>query len=172
MPKAYQDITAPLIRRARGILERGETLVHMAFVGNLSTGDTRIIPIPADSEQAKDDAAAMLRHLAHLIQADFVFTIMDAWGLPTDKMHRMQQILDEYGSVGASPYRIDIISLVLETRHGLWVAQMPVKPKGVSKRKKTFAEPAFQLFTEAEGRFVDLLPVKDADKSVAAGGLH
>lgn len=169
LPKAYRAIIEPLIETARGILERGEPLSHMAFVGNLTTGETKIVPISAGSEQAKDDAAYMVRHLAHLHQADFVFTIMDTWGLPKDKMHRMRQILDEYGSVGASPYRIDCVSLALETRHGLWVAQLPVKPKGVSKRKKTFGKPKFQLFTEAAGRFVDLLPVKENDGPGWAG---
>ena len=171
MPTAYRDIITPLIGTARGILERGEPLAHMAFVGNLSTGETEIVPIPAHSEQAKDAAAALLHRMAHLLQADFIFTILDTWGLPKDKMHRMQQILDEYGSIGASPYRIDVVSLTLETRHGVWFAQMPVKPKGVSKRKKTFGEPEFQLFTDIQGRFADLLPVKDEDASAAAG-LH
>lgn len=172
MPKAYWEIITPLIGEARDILERGESLAHMALVGNLTTGKAKSVPIPAGSGLAKDEAAAMLRHLAHLIQADFVFTIMDAWGLPKDKMHRMQQILDEYGSIGASPYRIDVVSFLLETRHGMWVAQMPVTPKGISKKKKTFAKPEFQLFTEVEGRFADLLPVKDEDRSSVAGGLH
>ncbi|MDZ7753863.1 MAG: hypothetical protein U5S82_20015 [Gammaproteobacteria bacterium] len=59
----------------------------------------------------------------------------------------------------------------LETRHGIWVAQAPIKPKGVSKKRRTFAMPEFRLFTEAEGRFVDLLPEKDGENR-AAGGLH
>jgi hypothetical protein len=71
----------------------------------------------------------------------------------------------------ASPYRIDVMSLTLETRHGLWVAQVPIKPKGVSKKKRTFGTPTFQHFTEAEGRFVDLLPIKDAGEG-GAGTLH
>ena len=151
LPKTYRAIIDPLIETARGILERGEPLSHMAFVGNLTTGETKIVPIPADSEQAKDDAAGLLRHLAHLHQADFVFTIMDTWGLPKDKMHRMRQILAEYGSIGASPYRIDSVSLTLETRYGIWVAQLPVKPKGASKRKKTFGEPKFQSSPRQQG---------------------
>ena len=171
MPAAYRKIITPLIDATRDILERGETLGHVALVGNLSSGEVKMVPIPASSEQAKDDAAARLRHEAHLLQADFIFTILDAWGLPKDKMHRMQQILDEYGSIGASPYRIDVVSLTLETRHGVWFAQMPVKPKGVSKKKKTFGEPEFQLFTDMQGRFADLLPMRDGDASAAAG-LH
>jgi hypothetical protein len=44
--------------------------------------------------------------------------------------------------------------------HGVWVAEVYVKPKGASKKKRTFDEPEFHLFTEIEGRFVDLLPRK------------
>ena len=74
-------------------------------------------------------------------------------------------------SKGASPPGIDLMSLILETRHRLWVAQVPVKPKGISKKKRTFGTPTFQHFTEAEGRFVDLLPVKDEGEE-GGGTLH
>jgi hypothetical protein len=40
------------------------------------------------------------------------------------------------------------------------VAQVPVKPKGISKRKKTFDEPRFRFFSETAGRFASLLPPK------------
>ena len=40
---------------------------------------------------------------------------------------------------------------------------MPMKQKGVSKKRKTFGEPTFQRFTEAAGRFVDLLPMTNED---------
>ena len=86
-------------------------------------------------------------------------------------MHRLQQVLDEFSPIGVPRHRIDIVSPALDTRHGLWVAQMPMEPKGVSKKRKTFGEPTSQRFTEAAGRFVDLLPVKDED-APAAGGLH
>mgnify|MGYP001045530271 CR=1 FL=1 len=33
-----------------------------------------------------------------------------------------------------------------------------VKPKGISKRKKTFGEPRFRLFPESEGGYAELLP--------------
>jgi hypothetical protein len=73
--------------------------------------------------------------------------------------------------LAASPYRIDVVVFNLETRHGLWVAQVPGKPKGISKKKRTFGTPTFQHFAEAEGRFVDLLPVKDAGEE-GAGTLN
>ena len=48
------------------------------------------------------------------------------------------------------------MSFALETRHGSWVAQAPVKPKGISKRKKTFDEPRFRFYSETAGRFAEL----------------
>ena len=78
-------------------------------------------------------------------------------------MHRMQQVLDEFSPIGAPRHRIDIVSPALETRHDFGVAQMPMKQKGASKKRKTFGEPMFQRFTEAAGRFVDLLPMTDED---------
>jgi hypothetical protein len=63
------------------------------------------------------------------------------------------------------------VTVSVETRHGLWLAQMPIKPKGLSKKRRTFGVPKYRLFSEAEGRFVGLLPVKD-DAIKVAGGLH
>lgn len=171
MPDAYLRIVNPLIDAARGILERGESLVPLAFVGNLTTEETYPVMLKTGSDEHKDDSASLIRHVAHRVEADFVFVVMDAWGLPRDKVRRADEIIERYGSIGASPYRVDIVSFALETRHGLWLAQMPIKPKGASKKKRTFGTPVFQHFTEVAGRFADLLPVKDSEGE-AAGTLH
>ncbi len=62
------------------------------------------------------------------------------------------------GSIGASPYKIDIVSFSLETRHGTWMAQASIKPKGHSKKKRTCGEVSFIHYDGAEGRFTRLLP--------------
>ena len=70
-------------------------------------------------------------------------------------------ILNKYGSIGASPYAVDVVSMSLETQHGVWMAEVPIKPNGISKMKRTSGSPEFRHFTEAGGRFVNLLPIKD-----------
>jgi hypothetical protein len=110
----------------------------MAFLRNLTTGETRRTVLNAASDQAKDDSAQLIRHLAAIYEADLVFTIMDACGLPRDKVRRRREIVERYGSIGTSPYRIDFVSFALESRHGIWVAQVPIKPKGISKKRRTF----------------------------------
>jgi hypothetical protein len=82
-----------------------------------------------------------------------------------------KEILDEYGSLADCPasWRIDVVSLSLETRHGVWVAQVPVRPKGISKKKRTIGVPEFRHYTEVQ--FVDLLPVKEGEGG-PSGTLH
>jgi len=171
IPATYLSIINPLIGMAREIMEGGESLAPFAFVGNLTTKETFPVRLQTGSEEQKDDSARLIRHIAHRMEADFVFVIMEAWSLRADKLRQASEILERYGSIGASPYRIDVVSFALETRYGMWMAQIPILPKGASKRKRTFGAPDFRHFTEAEGRFVDLLPVKDKDR-MPTGTLH
>jgi hypothetical protein len=161
IPVAYLKIIEPLIATARGFLENGEKLAPMAFVGNFTAGSAIPVLLEAGSEAAKDKSALGIKLAAEHTDADFIFMLMEAWSLRKDKMHLMEKIYEKYGSIGASPYAVDIVSMTLETRHGVWVAEVPIKPKGVSKKRRTFATPEFRHFTEMAGRFSHLLPVKN-----------
>lgn len=165
IPVAYLKIIGPPIATARGFLENGEKLAPMAFVGSFTAGSAIPVLLEAGSEAAKDKSALGIKLAAEHTDADFIFMLMEAWSLRKDKMHLMEKIYEKYGSIGASPYAVDIVSMTLETRHGVWVAEVPIKPKGISKKKRTFTAPEFRYFKEAAGRFTHLLPVKDADES-------
>ena len=171
IPQAYLDTLDPLIATARKFMEEGQSLHPVAFVGNFTTGITVPVLFDTSSSEAKDGSSMGIRQTAKDLDADFVAVIMEAWSLPEDKARNYQAILDRYGSIAASPYRVDIVTISVETRHGLWLAQMPIKPKGVSKKLRTFGEPKYRLFSEAQGRFVGLLPEKD-DPVTVVGGLH
>ena len=49
-----------------------------------------------------------------------------------------------------------------------WVAQPLIKPKGHSKKKRTFGEVTFQYADRGEGHFAGLLPVADGASSGVA----
>ena len=161
---AYMDIISSLIDKARGFLEAGEKLQAIAFVGNLSTKEVIPVMIQPGSDEDKDQSARTIQSAASVLDADFVFTVMEAWSLRPDKIRQMDAILDKYGSIGASPYAIDVCSLALETRRGVWVAQQQIKPKGISKKKRTIGVVEFRYFTEVQGRFMHLLPKKEDDE--------
>lgn len=167
IPTSYREIIEPLIAKARGFLEAGESLSPFAFVGNFATKQILPILINTKDEDTKDRAALAIQTAAAEIDADFIFTIMEAWGLPKDKLPRYREILDRYGSIGNSPYKIDSVGFTLETRYGVWVAQPQLTPKGHSKKKRTFGEVTFQFADAAKGRFAGLLPVRD---DAASGG--
>ena len=171
MPDAYWETIAPLIERARGFLENGEDVEPIAFVGSFEKKTLNFVLLNTADGDVKDASAEQVRRIAYHEDADFVFTIVEALGLPPEKVAKYQTILDRYGSIEASPYAVDLVAFALETRHGSWVAQVPVKPKGISKRKKTFGKPHFRFFTETAGRFAELLPPKK-DSDAGPGGLH
>ena len=156
-PESYLKTILPLIDVARGLLEKGEQLVPIAFVGNFTTGKTVQVLLQSGNDAEKDQSALAIRMAADMLDADFVFLIMEAWSLRKDKMAQMDAILDKYGSIGASPYRVDVASFGLETRYGVWMSQCEIKPKGISKKKRTIGAPAFQYFKEVDGRFTHLL---------------
>ena len=153
-----------MIDKARNFLEAGKKLQAFAFVGNLSTQQVAPVMIQPGSGEIKDQSAREIQVAARILDADFAFAIMEAWSLRPDKMSQMDAILDKYGSIGASPYAIDVCALSLETRRGVWVAQQQIKPMGISKKKRTIGAVEFRYYTEVEGRFMHLLPKKDDDE--------
>lgn len=161
IPESYWKNIAPLIATAKDFLEKGESLAPIAFVGSFTSDICIPVVLQATSNKTKDDSAMAIKSAADTLGADFIFMLMEAWSLRKDKLLQRDAIIDKYGSIGASPYAMDIVSMTLETRHGVWMAEVPIKPKGISKKKRTMGTPEFRHFTEFDGRFVNLLPVKD-----------
>lgn len=156
--RGLPELVLPLIDKARGFLENGESLQPFAFVGSAATGEMLPVMIDTQTAESKDNSVLLIKTAAEQTQADFIFTVMEAWGLPRDKMPRYQEILNKYGSVGASTYKIDTAAFVVETRYGVWGTQVPLKPKCYSKKKRTFGPVELQFMDGVEGRFVGLLP--------------
>jgi hypothetical protein len=129
------------------------------------------VRIETSDEEAKDRSAVAIKAAASQVEADFVFSIMEAWGLPKDKLTRHQEILDRYGSIANSPFKIDTVSFVLETHYGIWMAQLPIMRKGVSKKRHTFGSVALRFVDGAEGRFAGLLPAS-VDGASGSTRLH
>jgi len=168
LPDRYMELILPLIEKAKEFLAAGESLTPIVFVGSFGSG--QIIPIVIDtrSEESKDISAQAIRISAESIDADFVFSVIEGWGLPRDKMSRYQEIIERYGSIAASPWKVDTANFMLETCHGVWVAQVPLKFKAPSKKRRIFAVPLHLQYVDGvEGRFGQLLPVRES-----TGTLH
>lgn len=159
LPKQYLEAVEPLIVQARLMIEAGAELAPFAFVGRFV--ERQIVPVLLDTRgnSAKDSSVAAVQRVAAELQADFVFTLTESWGLGPEHIFDYRRILTQYGSIAASPYRIELVSFMLETRYGLWGAQARVKSQGKrAKAKRSFGPVQWQRFDGAEGRFVGLLP--------------
>ncbi len=161
IPPAYLRHIEPIVEKAKGFLENGEALTPIAFVGSFS--DNTVIPVILDSsdDETKDRSAAMIAAAAAQAEADYVFTVIEAWALPKKYLNRVEEIYEKYGSLANFPHRLDVASFTLETRHGTWIAQCTILPKPPSKKRRTIMPPQFVWGDAAQGRFANLLPVKD-----------
>ena len=168
IPERYHQQIDPLIAHARGLLEKGEALAALAFVGNLSRDE--VIPVVIDdrTEEGKDASARSIQMTATVMEADFIFMVREAWKLPEKYMPRYEEIMEKYGSIGESPYAQDVAAFSLETTHGTWIASPFIKPKPPSKKRRTFGPAVFEHMPEIQGRFTGLLPGKKND----GGALH
>jgi hypothetical protein len=92
-PQAYMDIISPQIDKARNFLEVGEKLQPFAFVGNLTTKEIIPVMIQPGSGEDKDQSARLIQSAALVLDADFVFVIMEAWALRPDKIRQMDAIV-------------------------------------------------------------------------------
>jgi len=168
IPERYLKKINPLVAHARSLVEKGESLAALAFIGNLAK--SQIIPVVLDdsSDESKDSSAKAISMAAAMLEADFIFQVREAWMLPPKYVSRHEAILEEYGSIGASPYALDMAAFSLETTHGTWIAMASLKAKPPSKKRRTFGPVVFEYMPQVEGRFVGLLPNKIND----GGALH
>jgi hypothetical protein len=87
-PQAYMDIISPQIDKARSFLEAGEKLQPFALVGNLTTKEIIPVMIQPGSGEDKDQSARIIQSAALALDADFVFTIMEACRFGQTKYRR------------------------------------------------------------------------------------
>lgn len=154
--------------QARKLVEQGEPLASIAFIGNIETEQVYSVLLDDGSDQGKDASTKAIGMTAEMLDADFIFQIREAWELPPEHVSKYERIIDKYGSIGDSPYAVDVAAFTLETTHGVWIAMMPFKAKPPSKKRRTFGPVLLEHAPHVEGRFVGLLP----QKANESGTLH
>ena len=170
LPFKHLDLINGLVTTTRNILEDGQKLLAHFFVVNTSTKVIRHMSQVQTCESDKEIAAHAVRQIAAMENADFVLMISEAWSLRTDKLAKIDEIYRKYGGIGNSPYKEDVCSFILQTDEGVWAAQPQIKPKGISKKKRTFGEVQFIKADRMDGQFADLLPTKPTCESPTTPG--
>jgi len=165
LPTSYREVIEPLIAKARATLEAGQSLKPVTYIGNFATQEMRFVEWSTGDANAKDQTAYAIRMSAVEVDADFVLSISESWTIARDKANRHAKIIEQYGSIESSPYRVDALLFTLETRYGTWAGSGYPKPKGLSKKKRTFGEVVLERLKSMEGRFGRLLPPKPGQEA-------
>ena len=92
IPEKYLATIRPFIDQAKVFLEAGQQLHPMVILGSFDSGAKTSIMLGPDDE----DAALSIRMAAKHLNADFVFLITEAWGLPRDKVPFHADIIEQY----------------------------------------------------------------------------
>ena len=168
LPARYREFIERFISVARRHIEAGHGLVPFAFVANLVSDRGTPVQIDTRDDTGKERTASAIEKEAAELDADCIFTIMQAWGLPRDLRAQYDEMVERYGSITNCPYRVDAVNFILETRHGVWAGQAPIEPREGDERKRTFGEVTLQHMDGGEGRFAKLLPGRNANQSGSA----
>lgn len=161
IPQPLLASLAPALEAVQGNLKKDGKLVPVAFIVSPEAG---VVPITftGSGDAEKDGWAHQISMAAAAFHASLICIAMESWSLKRQYVHLHQDIVRKFGSLGAAPesYRLDVVSLSVETVDEIWVAQCPIRPLGISKKKKTFdlAGAQWQRFTQAGGRFTGLMP--------------
>lgn len=165
LPARYRQFIEVFISIARRHVEAGHGLVPFAFVHNFESDRGDPVELDTRDDEAKERTARAIEKAAAEADADCIFTIAQAWGLPKDKLPQYEEIVERYGSVTNCPFRVDAVNFILETRHGVWAGQVPIEVQGSNR---TFGEVALQYVKGGGGRFARLLPARDGSASAGA----
>ena len=112
----------------------------------------------------KNATAFAIKSIAKMKDADYIFTLVESWTLQEGKSEMRDEIIKQFGSIGASPYAVDTVSMVLETSKGDWFANLPILPKDGTSKTRTFGIPVFEEL-RAKGRLINLLPGKEGSST-------
>ncbi|MNR71842.1 hypothetical protein D3C71_25200 [compost metagenome] len=160
LPEDVAALVATIVEKAREDVERGQSPGTLAVVANLSSHETLGISMDSSSTEASERSARHVRQVAAMMEADFVVVVSRSWGLPANKVHQYGAIMERYGSVAESPYRVDQMAFAVETFDGVWLGTAPIVKHSRKRTVRTFGEVRFigRDHTEALGTLTALLP--------------
>lgn len=163
MPEPLAALVEACIISARQELTRVGHIQPVAFIGHI--GEMKSLIFPLSDTNSKEEAMAFIRYFAALSDADFVFTIREAWIFePSHGLH-YQETIERYGSLENSPDSVESVVFMLETHAGTWCGIAEQKPLNDSQAK-TFGDVEMQMLEKGDGRLFGSLPPRDSGQVV------
>jgi hypothetical protein len=166
LPDNFKAVFDDIVTAVRQDLRKGGQLEPWILVGS---ADDRVHEIvgkmnnQADKEQWSTDTHNAVRVLG----GKLVIMVTESWGLPASMVPQHFEIIEKYGSIGNSPFKVDCISISLETEYGHWLGLADIKPDPPSKFRRKLGELKIIPAHYSAGLFGGFIPKLDiATKSL------
>lgn len=160
LPKELQPFVLRILATVVEELQRGHTVPSAFFLGSAS-GEIHCVELDSHTYESKLASAKTARNLAYYVNALFVITLSESWGLPDGyTVEQSDEVLAKYGSIGAFPGKTDLLFLHMEAREGTFAGRAHILPCPPSKKKRRLG--AFTWFESdhAAGILTGILPSK------------
>jgi hypothetical protein len=157
VPQMYHEFLLHFTQKAIAQLQAHGSAQNQILIGNTTT--RRLVTVEPDvsSDEAKDTTSWRVKGLVMMEDADFVITIFDSWVLDEKHAVNADQIMQQYGSIGASPYKISALTVGLETAQGIWMGICHIKDSKKSSLKAATADFELKKMDSSNGRFAGFL---------------
>lgn len=139
VPEQHHARLREALQSAREVLESGQSVERYVLVHSPMTMGSINVRISGESDGSRERDIGHARQLALHLNSQWVLAVAESWALPRGQVHLHEDILEKYGSVANYPGRIDVLSVVLETRDRYYATTPEIIPHGISKKKRTFA---------------------------------
>jgi len=146
LPRQCIAFVESIVALAEANTREGREVTPVAFIGSY----THDMPFAhVDLVGASSATHDQVRMLAASQRADYVLTVTEGWGLGDEHVVHVHQIISQYGSISASPFRKPCAHFRLETRNALWVANAWLSPVSATNNQHVLGPVEFRLADEA-----------------------
>ena len=157
VPEQHRDWVAGVVEKVESQLRDGDEVMPMGVIHSATENSLNFVGTSFSSEQEKNAFAHFMRFTCKKLDADAVLFVSEAWALKPSKMADYHAIIEQYGSIGESPHRIDNVIFVLETASLNYMCTAPILPCPPSKKRRRLESPAKFMVANAGGRFSQML---------------
>lgn len=170
LPKELQPFVLRILSTVVEELQRGHTVPSAFFLGSAS-GEIHCVELDSRTYESKLASAKTAKNLAYYVNALFVITLSESWGLPDGyTVEQSDAVLAKYGSIGAYPGKTDLLFLHMESQDGTFAGRAHILPCPPSKKKRRLGAFTWFKSDKTAGILTGILPNKtsSADASNSA----
>jgi hypothetical protein len=153
LPERYREAVAYFLSSAEGRAANGFK-IPICFIAGKQHDTVSNLFFCQDSAQPTIDASvALVRAKIRQNEQDYVISQMPVVTLPAMDREAALRRLEQYGRVAAYPGKVPVVYFQLETMDDLYLATVPLLPKGDSETHKMFGEVVWRVAHTGEGAY-------------------